>query len=347
MCFVTYSWKKHDSHVKVERFLKNPKVLWAEIDITGACDFNCLYCYADASQKQTQVMELEIYKQIIDKLVDNGFVQITLSGGEPLLHDEIKVFAEYAHENGLIVHMNSNGYYLTEQLAKELKTSGLSQIQMNLDSLDPALHNFLRGKLGAHGRVLKAFKNAIETNITTVLLTVVTTHNVNELKDIMLFSKNEGINRFRVWDMVPQGRGKHAQRYLIENYSSILKDLTRFAIKNGVLDIISYEPTFEYHDEIPSGIKLLEVPCPYARGLGMNIDMEGNVNLASTMRGIKLYNLLKQDNIQEIHKERNEQKFNQLMSKSECQNCDLFLKCSGGCIARLNERKRDIQCPNS
>ena len=136
MCFVTFTWKKTDSHIKIEKYLKESKARWAEIDIIENCDFNCIWCYANSPEKLDKSMDFETYKQIIDKLVDNDFIQITLSGGEPLQHKKIKNFIEYASKNNLIVHLNSNGYYLTKELAKNFKQAGLSQIQMNIESKD-------------------------------------------------------------------------------------------------------------------------------------------------------------------------------------------------------------------
>ncbi|MHA1297840.1 MAG: radical SAM/SPASM domain-containing protein [Candidatus Helarchaeota archaeon] len=344
MCIVTYTWKKTDSNIKVEKFLKEGKVRWGEIDIVENCDFNCLWCYADSPGRKNKIMKYEIFKQIIDKLVQNEFIQVTLSGGEPLLHNKIDEFVSYAYNKGLIVHINSNGYYFTKELAKKLKSSGLSQIQMNIESKDPKLHDYIRGKPGSHKRVLQAFQNAFDNDINTVALTVISTYTVNNLHELMLFSKENNVDRFRVWDMVPTGHGKNKQNIYVKNYSKILTDLTSFAIKNGVKNIISYEPLFNYNGMIPDGVSLLEVPCPHERGLMMNIDVDGDVNICCTMRNVKLYNILKYENIQEIHQKRNEEMFQSLKNTKHCSKCILHDKCNGGCISRYNENKIDLQC---
>ncbi|NVM52699.1 MAG: radical SAM protein [Candidatus Helarchaeota archaeon] len=346
MCIVTYSWKKSNSTIKIEKFFEEPKVRWAEIDIVDNCDFDCIWCYSDAPEKKNKIMVYETFKRIIDKLVLNDFIQVTLSGGEPLLHKKIDRFVEYAYRKGLIVHINSNGYYFTKELAKKLKNCGLTQIQMNLESRDPQLHDFIRGKPGSHEKTLEAFQNAFTNDITTVLLTVISTYNVNELTDLMIFSKKNNIDRFRVWDMVPKGKGQNMDEIYVKNYSKILNQLTKDALENEVKEIISYDPVFNYEGEVPMEVTLLEVPCPHARGLMMNIEVGGDVNICCTVRNVKLYNILEHEDIQTIHKRKNEELFNALKNVADCQNCGLYGQCDGGCIARYDNYKRDLQCIN-
>ena len=97
-------------------------------------------------------MSLDNVKKLINFLADNNVGQITFSGGEPTLYPYLKNAIEEAIDCGMTVHMNSNGYIFNEKLAKELYSLGLTQVQINIDSLNPRKHDSVRGMKGSWGR---------------------------------------------------------------------------------------------------------------------------------------------------------------------------------------------------
>ena len=299
MCFVTFSWEKPDSLKKIEYFKKKKEPKWAEIDVTTRCNFSCKWCYMScASNKEGIDIKRDDYRSIINTLKNSGIIQITISGGEPLMHPDIIEFVSIASKKGMIVHINSNGWYLNREMAGSLKKAGLSQIQMNIDSLDTDKHESIRGKNKSFEHVLRAFTNAKLFEITSVVETVLTKENIGEIKDIMTFSRGFGINRVRVWDMLPVGSGKNQKHIVPDNYNDILDDLTKHAINLGARNIISYEPGFP-RKEYP--VPVYHLPCPARLGAGLVVKPDGDVKYCCTQEEI-LYNVLEHRDIRKIHK---------------------------------------------
>ncbi len=207
MCLVTYSWEKTDSIEKVNEYERKNMPSWGVIEVTEACNFKCVWCYVSETNNKVKPrhMEKEVLFKAVDVLAKSGIKQITFSGGETLMYPYLYDAVGYASQKGLIVHVNSNGYFLTREMAKKLSKLGLSQIEMNIESLNPETHDFLRGHRDSLKRVLKAFEYALESGITCVAMTVMGERNVKEIPDIIKFIRSKGIQRYRVGDVVQSG----------------------------------------------------------------------------------------------------------------------------------------------
>jgi len=80
------------------------------IEITNACNLNCSFCIKN--QRKTIYMTKDNYKLIIDKIKDYTKEIYLHVLGEPLLHQDINYFIEYANKNNLLVNITTNGYLI-------------------------------------------------------------------------------------------------------------------------------------------------------------------------------------------------------------------------------------------
>ncbi|MBO4327518.1 MAG: radical SAM protein [Clostridia bacterium] len=111
------------------------------------CNQKCVHCYA-AGQKQAEEQELdtETWKKIIDKCRAIGVSQVTFTGGEPTMREDIFELIKYAR--WFITRLNTNGRKLTPEYCAELKKCSLDSMQVTFYSSDPAVHNQLVGTEG-------------------------------------------------------------------------------------------------------------------------------------------------------------------------------------------------------
>ena len=249
MCVVTFDWERNDATQKFRSFDKKRSVSWAVLELTDHCNLNCKWCFANASKiKHPMHMDLRDVKRIVNKLAEAGVRQITLSGGEPTLYPNIRDAISYAKGRGLVVHMNTNGYIFTRAMAFELKMLGLSQVQINIDSIHPKKHDAIRGKQGSFERAIRALKNAREAGIMSVSNTVLTKDNEEEIVEIFKLARSMGIQRSRVWDMTPSEGCATENSYLIpKNYIAALQRLSDFAHKTGAWNVEVGDPMFKSH----------------------------------------------------------------------------------------------------
>ncbi|RLJ07469.1 MAG: hypothetical protein DRP16_03435 [Candidatus Aenigmatarchaeota archaeon] len=347
MCSITFDWEENDAMRKVKEFEKTRnkwigRLLWITLEFTELCNHKCIYCYENAGSKHGyKQIEIEKMKELIDYFGEHGIKQLTCSGGEPLLYPYIKEAIKQARENGMIVHMITNGYFLNKKRAKELFDVGLTQVQINIDSVRPEKHDMIRGKKGSFKHAVEALKNAKEVGMTCVTQTVVTSLNENEIIDIFKFARKLGIQRCRVWDIVPaEGRAReHMHLKPKRNYIEIIKELADFAYETGAVNIESGDPLF--HSGIEKRVPITGGYCPYSIGLLANLSVTGDSYFCCTNRGEPMYNIFDVmqtgKNLNKIHREtliktiKNVQMFN---LPKECKKCEFFNTCKGGCVMR-------------
>ena len=348
MCCITFNWKENDAMEKVKHFRRKGRVSWAVIEVTEACNFNCKWCYAGSgyNRKYFKHMEKDKLKKLLEILSESDVKQVTYSGGEPTVYPYLDYAIKEARNLDLIVHINTNGYLLTETLAREWRKMGVTQVQINIDSKHPEKHDKIRGRKGSFDRALKAIRNARNSGITCVSQTVLTRENEKEVLDIIKIARNAGVERVRIWDMMLSGHAREKENLLPKEYLNTLKTVSDFALKTGAVSIEAGEPLFPLNYE--TGLKVVDSFCVCLAGLLANFSVKGDEYFCCMYRK-PLYNIFRDLNgekFEDFHMKALK-KFSYSISLPEkCKTCEFFEKCRGGCIVRRNRTSdgRDYWC---
>jgi len=114
------------------------QITYVRLSVTDRCDFRCVYCMSEdmVFLPRQQILSLEELYRVGRVLVSLGVSKIRLTGGEPLVRQNIVWLVEkLASLQGLKeLTLTTNGSQLA-RLAKPLKEAGLSRINISLDSL--------------------------------------------------------------------------------------------------------------------------------------------------------------------------------------------------------------------
>jgi len=87
----------------------------AYLHITMMCNLSCDYCYiADQTNKQREELSAEKWKTALDLLKKQGLESVTITGGEPLIYQNIREVISYARFLGLQITLLSNGTLIKE-----------------------------------------------------------------------------------------------------------------------------------------------------------------------------------------------------------------------------------------
>ncbi len=108
------------------------------------CNQRCVHCYA-AGQAASEEAELstEEWKQILDRCRSAGIPQVTFTGGEPTMRDDLFELIDYAR--WFITRLNTNGVRLTADYCRRLMDASLDSLQITFYSADEAVHDKLVG----------------------------------------------------------------------------------------------------------------------------------------------------------------------------------------------------------
>jgi len=105
----------------------------------AGCNLRCSYCDTDYSLSIKDGKEMTI-NEILDKVKEIGYQNITLTGGEPLIHKNVEKLIDNLIENGYKVNIETNGAVdITPYISKNLiltmdyktKSSGMIKYMLN------------------------------------------------------------------------------------------------------------------------------------------------------------------------------------------------------------------------
>jgi pyrroloquinoline quinone biosynthesis protein E len=118
--------------------------LWLLAEVTYKCPLHCVFCYNPVDYA-TQESELttEEWKRVLREGRELGAVQCGISGGEPLVRDDLEEIVAEAHRLGYYTNLLTSGVGLTEARAAALKAAGLDHVQLSFQDSTREMNDFL------------------------------------------------------------------------------------------------------------------------------------------------------------------------------------------------------------
>ena len=206
-------------------------------NITRKCNLKCSHCYINATnQELTDELNTFEAKNLIDQICEVSKPLLILSGGEPLLRNDVFELIEYGVSKGLKMGLGSNGSLIDKTIAKDLRRVGISTVSISLDSYKSERHDLFRGVVGSWEKAINAIKYLRENNILVQVNTTVTQNNYREIDEIMYLTEDIGVENFHLFFLVPTGRGVKIEDITPAKYEAMIK--TTFAkTKNHRLNV--------------------------------------------------------------------------------------------------------------
>ena len=169
------------------------------------CNQKCLHCYA-AGQTEADVPELTTneWKYIIDRLKNIGIPQITFTGGEPTMREDLVELID--HAQWFVTRLNTNGVRLTKELCDELMFASLDSVQITFYSIDEDVHNQLVGANG-YQKTVEGIKNALKTGLSVSINTPLCTLNKDYISTLQ-FLKELGVTYVTCSGLIVTGNAK-------------------------------------------------------------------------------------------------------------------------------------------
>jgi len=118
--------------------------LWLLLELTYRCPLHCVFCY-NPTDFSTVGRELETaeWLRVLQEARALGSVQLGLSGGEPLVREDLEVIVAAAHRLGFYINLITSGVGLTEARLGALKEGGLDHIQLSFQDSTRQMNDFL------------------------------------------------------------------------------------------------------------------------------------------------------------------------------------------------------------
>jgi radical SAM protein with 4Fe4S-binding SPASM domain len=199
-------------------------------NLTRRCNLECAHCYIAAGPHETADSELSTEEclRIADEILAlNPAPLFILSGGEPLLRDDLPAIAARAAGRGATVVVGTNGTLLTDQRISALQDAGVTGVAVSVDSLDPEHHDNFRHGTGSFAATTAAVERLAAHRLDFIVQTTVHKGNRRELDRLVDWAADRGAVAFNCYFLVPTGRGARLSDLDARDYESVLSDLVR------------------------------------------------------------------------------------------------------------------------
>ncbi len=178
-------------------------------EVTRSCPLACKHCRAAARNEPYEgELSTDEGRRLLENIARLARPTIILTGGEPMLRDDIYDLAAHAHGLGLPVVMAPCGQMVDEAAARRMKRAGIRCISISLDGACPESHDAFRGVEGAFEMACRAADAARRARLPFQINTTVTRASRDELPAIRDLAVRLGAEVFNPFLLVPTGRGK-------------------------------------------------------------------------------------------------------------------------------------------
>ncbi len=162
--------------------------------VTSRCNLTCPYCLEDGpSEASPDDVPTRTRETILRELIECRVLRVSISGGEPLLVDELPEYVERLRRGGAAIRMTTNGTLVDEAAADRLARAGLGMAEVTAHP-------------GATDSALRAVTLFAQKGVSTVLRLVVTRSNEAEIERIVMPFLDAGVQTAILQEVSPLGR---------------------------------------------------------------------------------------------------------------------------------------------
>lgn len=212
-----------------------------EKDGAWHCNQKCLHCYA-AGQPMGETPELstEQWKTALALLRKANIPQVTFTGGEPTLREDLAELVQAAA--WFVTRLNTNGRLLTPELCAGLYEASLDSVQVTLYSAEGNIHNQLVGTNGFNDTV-QGIRHAVEAGLIVSVNTPLCSLNTH-YAETLRFVHSLGVRYVTCSGLIPSGSAcgqeSRATALTLEQLTEVLRQAVDTAEELGMeLDFTS------------------------------------------------------------------------------------------------------------
>lgn len=195
--------------LKLDRRREHPlrQIFW---ECTWRCNLACRHCGSDCkSSSLLPDMPAGDFLKVIDSViphVDPHIVNIVITGGEPLVREDIEYVGRQLYDREFPWGIVTNGLILTESRFESLRRAGLHNIAISLDGLEET-HNWMRNNPNSFERAYEAIKMVAKAeDLNFDVVTCVNRKSLPHLKELKELLIDVGVRKWRLFTIFPSGR---------------------------------------------------------------------------------------------------------------------------------------------
>jgi len=265
-----------------ERFKAGIPTPVIDICYSRACNLKCKHCFTTRFFPKKRSLSPPDMKKLSDEAHELGLCQLVLSGGEPLILKDLREVIAALQPDKFYLAMSTNGFFLTKEMAKNIKSWGIDKVKISIDDFDPKTHDANRNYEGAYHKAMNALFVAKEAGLSVVMQTLITHQNCRTERTINLakFAQENGfVVDVMIAHAVGEWEAKHEMliddqdaafmRQVHEQYPALHRDtFPTYGIDRGCGCVRSNLHLTQYGDILPCGFVHISLGNIFEEKLG-------------------------------------------------------------------------------
>ncbi|PTL37189.1 hypothetical protein CLG94_00465 [Candidatus Methylomirabilis limnetica] len=209
-----------DHYVSIKRFEKQVRRRLGfpappssvDLLLTYGCNFTCDHCESSSHPKAEWGLSFETIARLIREMGEMGVKYLNITGGEPLVRHDVFDIIDLATQQGLRVHLATNGS-LVEQNRERLARLKLASVFTSVDGLEETNDRF-RHHPGAFKKTFRALELFQEMGISPRMVnTMAHPGNLHEMEELGDWIMASAATCWRIALALPSGRAKGKDRF--------------------------------------------------------------------------------------------------------------------------------------
>ena len=333
-------------HIENKRVKEHPlrQLFW---ECTLRCNLNCRHCGSDCKKTaHTPDMPKEDFLRVLDSVAaktDPHKVFVVVTGGEPLMRNDLEECGRAIYERGFPWGMVTNGLFLTRERLDALMAAGLHTATVSLDGFATD-HNWMRGNPHSFDRAVNAIRMMADTpGLVFDVVTCVNKHSLPRLQELKEFLIHIGLKRWRIATIVPMGRAATDPELHLSNddFRSVM-EFIRTTRREGRIRLDYGCEGFlgEFEGEVRDHL----YTCQAGLSVG-SVLIDGSISACSSIRAdYHQGNIYKDDFIDVWENRFQPYRDRSWMKKDQCGDCKWFRYCEGNGMHLRDDEGNLILC---
>ena len=316
--------------------LKGPRsIIWL---VTSRCNLSCRHCYATRFPKEGELSEEEALN-LIDQAAELGVKHIGFTGGEAFLRSDILRLMQRVHRQGIGTTVVTNGLLLSDELLEKLREYQV-WVFLSLDGARKETHEKVRGP-DTWETVLSAAKRMSKLGMKFSTIMAVNRLNFGEVAEGLSLARELGAAVGCLIPVIPAGRARKELAPGPREMLAALKQAEREARPDFPVSLWC----LPFAGLVINSPNMFFSSCRRAKEI--DLSPQGEVLLCDVL-DISLGNVKEGLALAWRKQEENELTCNLTQPKlfPPCNECELREVCLGGCFARSQLLRSDIQAPD-
>ena len=232
---------------------EEPRPYTLVAELTYRCPLRCAYCSNPTDwARHADALTTDDWLRVFREAEALGVVQLNLTGGEPLLRDDLEALVEGARRLDLYTNLITSGIPLTRERLAGLKSLGLDNVQVSIQDVTQTASDRIAG-LRAFDRKLEVARWVKELGFPLTLNVVLHRENLDRVADVIALAESLGADRLELANTQYLGWALVNRRMLLPTREQLdaARDVARMARRRlqGRMEVLFVTP--DYYAEFP------------------------------------------------------------------------------------------------